>query len=54
MPPELWLLPESLPLHPSKLWCHCRMVYLPMSFLYARRVRANVFHRTCRIGSPWP
>jgi hypothetical protein len=29
LPPELWLLPESLPLHPSKLWCHCRMVYLP-------------------------
>lgn len=40
VPPELWLLPESLPLHPSKLWCHCRMVYLPMSWLYARRVRA--------------
>lgn len=41
VPPELWLLPESLPLHPSKLWCHCRMVYLPMSYLYARRVRAR-------------
>ena len=41
VPPELWLLPESLPLHPSKLWCHCRMVYLPMSFLYARRVRVK-------------
>jgi len=40
VPPELWLLPESWPLHPSKLWCHCRMVYLPMSWLYARRVRA--------------
>lgn len=35
--PELWLLPESLPFHPSKLWCHCRMVYLPMSYLYRRR-----------------
>ncbi|MGZ3447465.1 MAG: squalene--hopene cyclase, partial [Myxococcaceae bacterium] len=41
VPPELWLLPETLPLHPSKLWCHCRMVYLPMSWLYARRVRAK-------------
>ncbi|MGZ6071592.1 MAG: 2,3-oxidosqualene cyclase [Myxococcaceae bacterium] len=41
VPPELWLLPEALPLHPSKLWCHCRMVYLPMSWLYARRVRAK-------------
>ena len=41
VPPELWLLPESLPLHPSKLWCHCRMVYLPMSWLYGRRVQAK-------------
>nr|CAD39196.1 cycloartenol synthase [Stigmatella aurantiaca Sg a15] len=41
MPPELWLLPESLPFHPSKLWCHCRMVYLPMSWLYGRRARAS-------------
>ena len=37
--PELWLLPAALPIHPSRLWCHCRMVYLPMSFLYGRRAR---------------
>jgi lanosterol synthase len=36
-PPELWLLPSALPIHPSRLWCHCRMVYLPMSYLYGRR-----------------
>ncbi len=42
LPPELWLLPESLPVHPSKLWCHCRMVYLPMSFLYGRRAHGPV------------
>jgi 2,3-oxidosqualene cyclase len=41
VPPELWLLPEALPLHPSRLWCHCRMVYLPMSWLYGRRIRAK-------------
>ena len=35
--PEMWLLPPMLPVHPSKLWCHCRMVYLPMSYLYGRR-----------------
>lgn len=39
--PELWLLPESLPVHPSRLWCHCRMVYLPMSWLYGRRATAG-------------
>lgn len=37
--PELWLLPENLPFHPSKFWCHCRMVYLPMSYLYRRRCK---------------
>lgn len=37
VPPELWLLPSALPIHPSRLWCHCRMVYLPMSYLYGRR-----------------
>lgn len=38
LPPELWLLPESAPIHPSRLWCHCRMVYLPMSYLYRKRL----------------
>ncbi|OAP03634.1 LAS1 [Arabidopsis thaliana] len=37
LPPELWLLPYSLPFHPGRMWCHCRMVYLPMSYLYGRR-----------------
>ena len=40
VPPELWLLPESLPMHPSRLWCHSRMVYLPMAYLYGRRSTA--------------
>ncbi|KAL5542923.1 hypothetical protein UlMin_010633 [Ulmus minor] len=37
LPPEIWLLPYFLPLHPGRMWCHCRMVYLPMSYLYATR-----------------
>ncbi|CAA7018021.1 unnamed protein product [Microthlaspi erraticum] len=37
LPPELWLLPYALPFHPGRMWCHCRMVYLPMSYLYGRR-----------------
>jgi squalene/oxidosqualene cyclase-like protein len=40
VPPELWLLPESLPIHPRRLWCHSRMVYLPMAYLYGRRATA--------------
>ncbi|TNE44726.1 MAG: squalene--hopene cyclase [Deltaproteobacteria bacterium] len=35
--PELWLLPKFLPFHPTRLWCHARMVYLPMSYLYGMR-----------------
>jgi len=34
VPPEMWLLPDWLPFHPGRLWCHCRMVYLPMCYLY--------------------
>lgn len=37
MPPEFWLLPESSPIHPGKLLCYCRLVYMPMSYLYGRR-----------------
>ena len=40
VPPELWLIPEALPFHPSRLWCHSRMVYLPMAYLYGRRSTA--------------
>ncbi len=35
--PELWLLPRALPIHPGRLWCHTRQVYLPMAWLYGRR-----------------
>ncbi|GKV20479.1 hypothetical protein SLEP1_g30602 [Rubroshorea leprosula] len=37
LPPEIWLLPYMLPIHPGRMWCHCRMVYLPMSYLYGKR-----------------
>ncbi|KAB8114963.1 hypothetical protein EE612_054806, partial [Oryza sativa] len=35
--PELWLLPHFLPIHPGRFWCFCRMVYMPMSYIYAKR-----------------
>ncbi|KAJ4809906.1 Terpene cyclase/mutase family member [Rhynchospora pubera] len=37
LPPEIWLLPYILPIHPGRMWCHCRMVYLPMSYIYGKR-----------------
>ncbi|KAI8921367.1 terpenoid cyclases/protein prenyltransferase alpha-alpha toroid [Powellomyces hirtus] len=41
VPPELWLLPYALPFHPGRWWIHTRMVYLPMSFIYAQRLKAD-------------
>jgi squalene/oxidosqualene cyclase-like protein len=38
--PELWLLPRQAPMHPGKLWCHCRQVYLPMAYLYGLKAKA--------------
>ncbi len=49
VPPELWLLPKQLPMHPSKLWCHSRMVSLPMSFLYGKRVQMPLNARVLEI-----
>jgi squalene/oxidosqualene cyclase-like protein len=40
VPPELWLLPDQTPVHPGRLWCHCRAVYLPLSYLYGVRFKA--------------
>jgi len=37
MPPEFWILPSFLPIHPAKMWCYCRLVYMPMSYLYGKR-----------------
>jgi squalene/oxidosqualene cyclase-like protein len=40
VPPEVWLLPRRVPLHPSRFWCHCRVVVLAISYLYGRRYQA--------------
>lgn len=32
-PPELWMLPYWVPIHPGRWWVHTRAVYLPMSYL---------------------
>uniref|UniRef100_J3N7J2 Terpene cyclase/mutase family member n=1 Tax=Oryza brachyantha TaxID=4533 RepID=J3N7J2_ORYBR len=36
--PELWMLPHFLPIHPGNFWGFCRMVYMPMSYIYAKRI----------------
>ncbi|PWZ01644.1 putative lanosterol synthase [Testicularia cyperi] len=42
IPPELWLLPDWLPIHPWRWWIHTRMVYLPMGYLWGKRFKAEM------------
>jgi squalene/oxidosqualene cyclase-like protein len=42
IPVEMWYLPRWFPFHPGKLWCHCRMVYLPMGYVYCKRFSPDV------------
>ncbi|XP_025823339.1 achilleol B synthase-like isoform X2 [Panicum hallii] len=35
--PELWMLPHFLPIHPGRFWCFCRMVYMPMAYIYGKK-----------------
>ncbi|KAI4353627.1 hypothetical protein L6164_002560 [Bauhinia variegata] len=37
MPPEIWCLPSSFPVHPGKILCYTRLIYMPMSYLYGKR-----------------
>ncbi len=49
--PEMWLLPKDAPMHPGKLWCHARQVYLPMAWLYGTRSQVpggDAFQRALR------
>ena len=39
--PEAWILPEALPIHPSRYWNHARMVYMPMSYCYAVKLKGK-------------
>jgi len=42
VPPELFLLPVSVPVHPFRLYCHTRLIYLGMAVLAGRRHRASL------------
>ncbi|XP_020265956.1 cycloartenol synthase-like isoform X2 [Asparagus officinalis] len=37
IPPELFIFPTILPIHPGRFWCHFRLAYLPMSYLYGKK-----------------
>lgn len=40
VPPELWLLPDWIPISPWRWWIHMRQVFLPMSYIYSKRFTA--------------
>lgn len=42
--PELWLMPDASPLHPRRLYCHMRLIYLGLSFVYGHRFVAPMDH----------
>lgn len=37
VPPELWLLPDWVPIAPWRWWIHMRMIYLPMGHIWSKR-----------------
>ena len=40
--PEFFVLPEWLPFHPSKYYCHTRYIYLAVAYLYGSRFRGRL------------
>lgn len=50
IPAEMWFLPRWFPLHPGKMWCHCRMVYLPMCYVYCKRFVPDVKNDPILLG----
>ncbi|XP_052194608.1 lupeol synthase-like [Diospyros lotus] len=48
IPPESWLLPKLSPIHPAKMLSYCRLVYMPMSYLYGKRCVGPI---TCLVQS---
>ncbi|KAK2811543.1 hypothetical protein FQN50_002166 [Emmonsiellopsis sp. PD_5] len=37
VPPELWLLPDWVPVAPWRWWIHMRQVFLPMTYIYSKK-----------------
>jgi lanosterol synthase len=38
--PEIWGMPRWLPIHPSRYYCHTRLIYMGMATLYGQRTTA--------------
>lgn len=42
VPPEIFILPKALPFHPDHYYCHTRLIYLAMAYIYGSRTRARL------------
>ncbi|XP_058743524.1 mixed-amyrin synthase-like isoform X2 [Vicia villosa] len=42
IPPEFWMLPSFLLNHSARMLCYCRLVYMPMSYLYGKRFTGSI------------
>jgi squalene/oxidosqualene cyclase-like protein len=42
IPPELFLLPDWVPVHPNNFYCHTRYIYLGIAYLYGKRFQADL------------
>jgi lanosterol synthase len=42
IPPEIFLLPDWVPLHPNNYYCHTRYIYLGIAYLYGKRFTADL------------
>ncbi len=40
--PEVWLLPDSFPFHPRRMYCHTRLIYLGFCYLYGVRFQCPI------------
>lgn len=40
--PEMWALPRWVPFHPSNYYCHTRLIYGAMAFIYGRKLQQPV------------
>lgn len=41
-PPELWMLPYWVPIHPGRWWVHTRAIYLALAYLLTNRLTCEV------------
>jgi len=41
VPPEVWLLPKALPIHPANYYCHTRLIYMGMASVSGRKLQAR-------------